>query len=235
MPDDPNAKTLFLRPLPRSPTRPTRAAFLDRACARRRGPAAAGSRRCSGPTTPRPSFLEPTADSAATASPTAVRHRRSRRARRSRRRVDRPVQAAGADRRGRHGHRLDGRADRAGHAAWSPLKLIKAGMDSPAGARPVRGRAAGAGADGPPEHRQGARRRGRPPDGRPYFVMELVKGVPDHRVLRRAAGSRRGSGWSCSSRSARRSSTPTRRGSSTATSSRPTSWSRCTTTRRCRR
>ena len=39
------------------------------------------------------------------------------------------------------------------------LKLIKAGMDSQAGAGPVRGRAAGAGPDGPPEHRQGARRR----------------------------------------------------------------------------
>src|SRR3954447_13697438 len=34
--------------------------------------------------------------------------------------------------------------------------------------------------------------------------------------------SRRGSGWSCSCRSARRSSTPTRRASSTATSSPPT-------------
>ena len=66
------------------------------------------------------------------------------------------------------------------------LKLIKAGMDSPAGAGPVRGGAAGAGADGPPEHRQGARRRHAPTRGRPYFVMELVKGVPDHQVLRRA-------------------------------------------------
>ena len=61
--------------------------------------------------------------------------------------------------------------------------------------------------------------------GRPYFVMELVKGVPiteycDERPARRPA-----SGWSCSSRSARRCSTPTRRASSTATSSRPTSWS----------
>ena len=56
--------------------------------------------------------------------------------------------------------------------------------------------------------------------GRPYFVMELVRGDPDHRVLRpeqpdatRAAGAVR-------ARSARRSSTPIRRGSSTATSSR---------------
>ena len=39
-------------------------------------------------------------------------------------------------------------------------------------------------------------------------------------------GSRRASGWSCSSTSARPCSTPTRRASSTATSSRPTSWSR---------
>ena len=47
-----------------------------------------------------------------------------------------------------------------------------------AGGRPVRGRAPGAGADGPPQHRQGPRRRhDRQPAG-PYFVMELVKGVP---------------------------------------------------------
>ena len=39
------------------------------------------------------------------------------------------------------------------------LKIIKPGMDTRAGDRPLRGRAAGAGADGPPQHRQGARRR----------------------------------------------------------------------------
>ena len=39
------------------------------------------------------------------------------------------------------------------------LKVIKPGMDTPAGDRPLRGRAAGAGADGPPQHRPGARRR----------------------------------------------------------------------------
>ena len=39
------------------------------------------------------------------------------------------------------------------------LKLIKAGMDTTAGGRALRGRAPGAGADGPPEHRQGVRRR----------------------------------------------------------------------------
>ena len=47
--------------------------------------------------------------------------------------------------------------------------------------------------------------------------------------------SRPGSGWNCSSPSARRSSTPIRRASSTATSSRPTCWSPSTTASRCRR
>ena len=38
----------------------------------------------------------------------------------------------------------------------------QAGHGHPAGHRPLRGRAAGAGADGPPQHRQGPRRRRRP-------------------------------------------------------------------------
>ena len=59
--------------------------------------------------------------------------------------------------------------------------------------------------------------------GRPYFVMELVKGVPITEYCDRQPA-HPASGWSCSSRSARRSSTPTRRGSSTATSSRRTCW-----------
>ena len=47
------------------------------------------------------------------------------------------------------------------------LKIIKPGMDTQAGDRPLRGGAAGAGDDGPSEHRQGVRRRGRPtPAGR---------------------------------------------------------------------
>ena len=70
--------------------------------------------------------------------------------------------------------------------------------------------------------------------GRPYFVMELVKGVPITEYCDEAQLSPR-SGWSCSSRSARRSSTPTRKGSSTATSSRRTSWSRSTTACPCPR
>ena len=39
------------------------------------------------------------------------------------------------------------------------LKLVKPGMDSKSVARPLRSRAASARADGPSEHRQGARRR----------------------------------------------------------------------------
>ena len=39
------------------------------------------------------------------------------------------------------------------------LKIIKPGMDTRAGDRPLRGRAAGAGDDGPSEHRQGAATR----------------------------------------------------------------------------
>ena len=61
----------------------------------------------------------------------------------------------------------------------------QAGHGHAAGDRPLRGRAAGAGADGPPEHRQGARRRRDRRRAGPYFVMELVQGVPITRVLRR--------------------------------------------------
>ena len=73
-------------------------------------------------------------------------------------------------------------------------------------------------------------------DDRPAVLRHGAgQGRADHQVLRRAPADARASGWSCSSRSARRSSTPTRRGSSTATSSRRTCWSRCTTASRCRR
>ena len=55
--------------------------------------------------------------------------------------------------------------------------------------------------------------------GRPYFVMELVKGKPDHRILRSRSNSRRASGWRCSSPSARACSTRIRKASSIAISS----------------
>ena len=51
--------------------------------------------------------------------------------------------------------------------AWTRAQVVGA----------LRGRAPGAGDDGPSEHRDGLRRR-RDRDGRPYFVMEYVAGVP---------------------------------------------------------
>ena len=71
---------------------------------------------------------------------------------------DRPVQAHRADRRGRHGQRLDGPADRAGQAARR-RQADQGRHGLPAGHRPLRGRAAGAGPDGPPQHRPRAGRR----------------------------------------------------------------------------
>ncbi len=59
--------------------------------------------------------------------------------------------------------------------------------------------------------------------GRPYFVMELVRGIRITDYCDQN-NSPPGSGWTCSSRSATPSSTRTRRASSTATSSRRTSW-----------
>ena len=71
----------------------------------------------------------------------------------------------------------------------------QAGHGHAAGGRPLRGRAAGPGDHGPPEHRQGVRRRRHRRRAGPYFVMELVKGVPitdfcdqNHLTPRRAAG-----------------------------------------------
>ena len=108
------------------------------------------------------------------------------------------------------------------------LKVIKPGMDSRAGHRPLRGRAAGPGDDGPRQHRPGPRRRRH---GSRPAVLRHGAGPrrPDHQVLRRqppdaarAAGAVRAG---LPGDPARR----TRRASSTATSSRRTSWSRSTT------
>ena len=54
------------------------------------------------------------------------------------------------------------------------------------------------------------------PTGQPFFVMELVNGLPLDQVLRRGQAHDRKSGWSCSCRSARRCSMRIRRASSTA-------------------
>ena len=60
--------------------------------------------------------------------------------------------------------------------------------------------------------------------GRPYFVMELVKGVPITKYCDEKHLPLRGSGWSCCCRFARRCSTPIRRESSIAISSPRTCW-----------
>ena len=152
------------------------------------------------------------------AAPSAARRRLNRIDCRRPRHGHRPLQAAGADRRRGHGRGVHGRAGAAGPPQGG-AEGHQAGHGHAAGDRPLRGRAAGAGADGPPEHRQGARRRH---DGnRPALLRDGAgPGRADHRVLRREPSARSASGWNCSSPSARRSSTPTRRGSSTATSSR---------------
>ncbi len=69
---------------------------------------------------------------------------------------------------------------------------------------------------------------GSTPAGRPYFAMELVRGVPLTEYCDQPAHAR-ATDCRCSSRSATRCSTRTRRASSTATSSRRTSWSRTRT------
>ena len=57
------------------------------------------------------------------------------------------------------------------------IKVVRPGLDSERMLARFEPGAAGAGPDGPSQHRQGPRRR-RGRDGRPYFVMELIKGVP---------------------------------------------------------
>ena len=71
------------------------------------------------------------------------------------RQLDRPVQAAAADRRRGHGLGLHGRADRAGRATRRS-ENHQAGDGHQSGDRPFRGRAASTGDDGSSEHRQSA-------------------------------------------------------------------------------
>ena len=110
------------------------------------------------------------------------------------------------------------------------IKLVKAGMDSrQVLARFEAERQALAVMDHP--HIAKVFDGGISEQGRPFFVMEYVKGVPlteycDQARLSLASGS------SCSFRSARQCSTLTRKESSTAISSPRTFWSACTTASR---
>ena len=110
------------------------------------------------------------------------------------------------------------------------LKLIKPGMDSRnVLARFESERQALALMDHP--HIARVLDAGTTADGRPFFVMELVKGIPITEYCDPIA-STCPPGLPCFARFARPCSTPTRRESSTAISSPPTSWSRPTTTSR---
>ena len=161
--------------------------------------------------------------------------RRHRRAadHRAPRHGDRPVQAPAADRRGRHGHRLHGRADPARAAQGRP-QGHQARHGQPPGHRPLRGRAAGPGHDGPCQHRPRPRRRRH--GIRPALLRHGAgPRRADHQVLRRqppdaarAAGAVRAGLPGDPAR-------PPEGRSFTATSSRPTSWSRSTTASRCPR
>ena len=126
------------------------------------------------------------------AAPTAPPTRRGEPRRRRR-----PLQAAAADRRGGHGHRLHGRAGEAGPPPVA-LKIIKPGMDS----RQVIARfEAERQALAMMDHQNIARvlDAGTTESGRPYFVMELVHGVPITQFCDDDT-SRPASGWSCSCR-----------------------------------
>ena len=86
---------------------------------------------------------------------------------------------------GGHGPGLRGRAAAAG-APQGGAEDHQAGHGHARGHRPLRGRAAGAGADGPSQHRPGVRRRR--DRERPAVLRDGAgPGHPDHRLLRPAA------------------------------------------------
>ena len=91
--------------------------------------------------------------------------------------IDRPLQAAAADRRRRLRRRLHGRAGGAGPPQGG-AQDHQAGHGHQRSRRPLRSGTTGPGADGSSQHRQECSTPGRPRVGRPYFVMELVKGIP---------------------------------------------------------
>ena len=146
---------------------------------------------------------------------------------------DRAVQAARGDRRRRHGRGVGRRPDRSRSSGGSRSSSSRPGWTRGVLARFEAERQALAMMDHPNIAKvlDAGTTAGRPA----VLRHGTGEGHADHRVLRRPQADPEGSGWNCSCRSARRSSTPTRRASSTATSSRSTCWSHCTTTSRCRR
>ena len=194
-----------------------RAAYLEEACGVRRGAAPTRSNRSCPPTTPRAAFFED--EPAGRLAPP----RRTSRSPSAPGTVIGPYQLLeqigeggirpGLRRRATAPHSPHAWPSRSSSRAWTTAQII---------ARFEAERQALALMDHP--NIAQVFDAGTTESGRPYFVMELVNGVPDHRLLRsRAAHDPRPAG-ACSSRSARRCSTPTARGSFIATSSPPTSW-----------
>ena len=148
-----------------------------------RPPAGRGAARA--PTTEPDSLLD-------RAGPAPCRRHRPASAGRTPRRPRPPPRPAEA-RRDRHRRPVQAAARRSARAAWAPsgwpsrrepVKRLgrreahQAGDGLAGGAGPVRGRAAGPGPDGPPATSPRCSTAARPTTGRPFFVMELVKGVP---------------------------------------------------------
>ena len=144
----------------RRPRRTSGAAYLDEACGGRRGAAPAGRGAAARPTTSAGSFLEQPG------------RELGRDRRLSRPLAKRPGTVIGPykllQQIGEGGMGVVFMAEQTEPVRRKvALKVIKPGMDTPAGHRPLRGRAAGPGADGPSQHRPGARRRHhRQPAGR---------------------------------------------------------------------
>ena len=150
----PNVKAIFDHALElESPA--AREAYLADACARRPRPAPESRRLVEG-VCRRRQFPR---DGGASRRPRAAANRRLPRQGRTRRRNHcRKIHARRTDRRRGHGLRLAGQADGTGQALRrGQAHQGRHGLQAGAGA--VRGRAAGAGADGSSQHRQGARRR----------------------------------------------------------------------------
>ncbi len=125
------------------------------------------------------------------------------------RRFLRALPAPPAPRRGRHGRGLAGGADRAGPPPGRP-QGHQGGHGHGAGRRPLRGRAPGPGAHGPPGIAK-VFDGGTTPQGRPYFVMEYVQGRAHHRLLRPAPAEHTRAARAVHAGLRRRCSTPTRR------------------------
>jgi hypothetical protein len=111
--------------------------------------------------------------------------------RRGRGHAHRPVQAAATHRRGRLRLGLHGRAGEAGRQRKVALKIIKLGMDTRQVVASLRAGAAGAGDDGPPQHRAGAGCGG-DGDGAAVLRDGTGQGRPHRRVLRQEQPEHRG-------------------------------------------